>query len=385
MSEIRNELSAADRLILIQTLNALPSAQFEELVFALHPPKGNIPNNPAPQSSRCTALLEWLESPIGPGIQTLEELLGKVIATTSQTAEKFIAFSISGKSDISTISEVQAFVALLRKKTGDNSIDVAFFREGSIKMMLSGSPEGLRKLQELFESGELDKIGEKVVQSVHYVDSHSTDARKTRLVEILKLKSERTYLRVNQNKSAIASFTAASVGNHRISKKEQFARARARARALAPKLQQAIRNDRARALPLALELVDILELATDGAMSLEYETFNSCIRARARARAMALKLENAMDLDHQLNLEYADLSDTNLRNVNFRKANLTEVNFSGADLTQADLTRANLTGSRFTGAILTKTVFGENSGITDREKRQFQNLGAIVLDPPPMY
>lgn len=74
MSQARRTLAAA-RLRLVQTLNALPPTQFEEIVFALQPPSGNVPGSAAPQGTRSTALLEWVESPIGPGLTALEAVL----------------------------------------------------------------------------------------------------------------------------------------------------------------------------------------------------------------------------------------------------------------------------------------------------------------------
>ena len=169
--------------MLKQTLNALPSAQFNDLVFALNPPKGNIPGNPAPQSNRSMALLEWAESPAGPGLSVLEKLLGKTIATTSNTADHFVAFSISGKINESTMSEVQAFVELLRKKTRDSSIDFAFVREGSIEIILSGAAKILQGLQEIFNVGGLADTN---INAVYTINNSTADARKARLVQTLR-------------------------------------------------------------------------------------------------------------------------------------------------------------------------------------------------------
>lgn len=59
----------------MQTLNALPEPQFNELIFALQPPNGNVPGPSAPQGTRSSALLTWVESPIGPGLPDLEKVL----------------------------------------------------------------------------------------------------------------------------------------------------------------------------------------------------------------------------------------------------------------------------------------------------------------------
>lgn len=70
--------SKITRINLLQTLSSLPSPQFEQLVFTLSPPIGNIPSSYAPQGQRTSALLEWAESPIGPGLSHLQEALKQV-------------------------------------------------------------------------------------------------------------------------------------------------------------------------------------------------------------------------------------------------------------------------------------------------------------------
>lgn len=84
-------LSASDRLQLVQTLNALPLTQFDELVFALNPPNGNIPNSLASQGSRSAALLEWIESPIGPGLDDLKAVLASFFGSHTTTAQLPVA------------------------------------------------------------------------------------------------------------------------------------------------------------------------------------------------------------------------------------------------------------------------------------------------------
>ncbi|MFQ4138889.1 CHAT domain-containing protein [Nodosilinea sp. PGN35] len=55
-----------DRTQLYQFLLSLPGPQFDAVVFDLNPPRGNVPPSSAPQGDRVSALLNWLESPIGP-------------------------------------------------------------------------------------------------------------------------------------------------------------------------------------------------------------------------------------------------------------------------------------------------------------------------------
>ncbi|ASC69216.1 putative GUN4 domain containing protein [Halomicronema hongdechloris C2206] len=68
-----------DRLGLYKFVQALPVTQFDSLIFVLNPPKGNVPPASAALGQRVAALFEWLESPIGPGLDSLRSALSQVI------------------------------------------------------------------------------------------------------------------------------------------------------------------------------------------------------------------------------------------------------------------------------------------------------------------
>ncbi|MEM1280061.1 MAG: tetratricopeptide repeat protein [Cyanobacteria bacterium P01_H01_bin.152] len=68
-------MSSASRLILFQTLSALPAAQFEELRFVLNPPPGIVPEGAAAQGNRVSALLSWVEGATGCGLEQLQAVL----------------------------------------------------------------------------------------------------------------------------------------------------------------------------------------------------------------------------------------------------------------------------------------------------------------------
>jgi len=65
----------AERLKLIQMLNALSVQQFNMLVFALSPPLGLIPPMSASQADRTYVLLNWAESLRGCGLKGLQKVL----------------------------------------------------------------------------------------------------------------------------------------------------------------------------------------------------------------------------------------------------------------------------------------------------------------------
>ena len=71
------------RLNLFQRLASLPGPQFEQVLYALNPPAGNIPPPSAPQSDRVSALLTWAKSPIGCGLDQVEAIYNQVIGKTT--------------------------------------------------------------------------------------------------------------------------------------------------------------------------------------------------------------------------------------------------------------------------------------------------------------
>ena len=69
--------SASLRLALFQNLVSLPGPQFEQVLFALDPPPGNVPSAQAPQGDRVKALLDWATS-IGPGLGEVDAVYDQI-------------------------------------------------------------------------------------------------------------------------------------------------------------------------------------------------------------------------------------------------------------------------------------------------------------------
>lgn len=126
------EIDGLKRSMLGQSLNALTQAMFDELIFALNPPK-RIVSLHDDRIKQTAALLEWVESPTGPGLGALEELRQQIFSIRNRQArphKELSAFAISGSLKDLSPKELEAIVELLRQKTGDSSIDIAFFAEG---------------------------------------------------------------------------------------------------------------------------------------------------------------------------------------------------------------------------------------------------------------
>ncbi|MBD0333898.1 MAG: PstS family phosphate ABC transporter substrate-binding protein [Cyanobacteria bacterium Co-bin13] len=78
-------LSTTERLHLIRTLNKLPKSLFSEILFAINPPSGTVSGSAAPQAIRTAELLEWVESPVGPGLPALKAVLEHYQVESSET------------------------------------------------------------------------------------------------------------------------------------------------------------------------------------------------------------------------------------------------------------------------------------------------------------
>ncbi len=71
-------MSANDRLQLFNTLAALPPPAFNKLLFAIKPPDGVVAGPTAPQGDRAYQLLQWAESPTGPSLAFVQDVLNRL-------------------------------------------------------------------------------------------------------------------------------------------------------------------------------------------------------------------------------------------------------------------------------------------------------------------
>lgn len=66
--------NSGERLDLVKRLSAIPSPQFSQLLFAIDPPPGIVPDGGA-QADKVAALMKWAEGPGGCGLAEIEQLL----------------------------------------------------------------------------------------------------------------------------------------------------------------------------------------------------------------------------------------------------------------------------------------------------------------------
>lgn len=119
---------ATRRLELFNQLSRLPSPQFEQVIFALNPPPGNMPSSHAPQGNRVKALLDWSET-IGPGLDTVEEIYTRVINPQRESTlspQALIEHYL--QSDASALEP--ADIRKIEKALQSNTLDASLLAQG---------------------------------------------------------------------------------------------------------------------------------------------------------------------------------------------------------------------------------------------------------------
>ena len=98
----------------------------------------------------------------------------KDIDSDAQICSKRLSFAITGSIDEVDKHKLEAITALLRKLGGDASIEILDIYEGSIKLILGGSPEALERIEQLFNSGQLNEVEGLAVQDAHFLNKVET-------------------------------------------------------------------------------------------------------------------------------------------------------------------------------------------------------------------
>jgi uncharacterized protein YjbI with pentapeptide repeats len=99
--------------------------------------------------------------------------------------------------------------------------------------------------------------------------------------------------------------------------------------------------------------------------------------ASDRDRALVIALASALAINYIQNLERIREQVNSTHNLD-----LSGINLSGADLRNLYLLGANLTDTDLTSALVEGTIFGNNPGLTEADKADLKQRGAIFQDPP---
>lgn len=379
------QLSQQDRLYIFRTVSALVSVQFDELAFSLAPPPGVIPTNGS-QGEKSKALLEWVESPTGPGLEAVDRHLQSIIPPDNKS---LTAITIPGV-DINSLTYEQK-IRLVESIEEITGVKVELLEEGSIRVIVSGSEEELQRLQQVFESGGLNQaLGGFPVESIQPVDSGTTEARKARLVNAIRIKSKQALIPI-----------LFRVRVHALDRDRAFARdivhtlnlalviARDIARALdhIRDINRDIDIDIARACDIARDINRDIARAIDIAIVLAHDIVINQDIALAIDHALALAIALVRDIDYAIDhaINRSSVEDLELIRDKIYLTNdldLSNINLSGADLRNLYLLGANLTDTNLTSALVQGATFGSNRGLSPSYKADLQRRGAVFQDPP---
>ncbi len=204
--------------------------------------------------------------------------------------EKNIAFIITGSLNITQKHTLKAIEKHLQKIAADTELTIVDIDEGSLKFVLKGSPEGLKRIEESFNSGELTEIFDVPIESVEFIEPEKEKLAFTITGDI-------SYTDVAKLKAAVTG----------VDEKELLIR----------------------------------KIRTDGGE----KKLNLSGADLGRADLSRAYLSEA-------DLSRAYLSEADLSRADLSRANLSEADLIGADLIGADLSRANLSGANLSEAYL---------------------------------
>jgi uncharacterized protein YjbI with pentapeptide repeats len=310
-----------------------------------------------------------------------------------------LSFAIAGSIDEIDKQKLDAIVALLQRLGGDTTIEILDIDEGSIRLILGGSPIALEKIEALFRSGKLAMLCGTSVQDAHIVD-------KNELCQLI-LKNGGSGLNFNCENLRGADLSGADLSGAELADANLSDANLSRANLSGANLLFAnLRMANLRGTNLSgasltqtslrganLRMANLSDANLGGA-SLSDANLSVADLSDADLNGVFLRrtdlsgtnLSNANLFNAAMtgtDLSGANLSNANLIHADLSGANLSGANLSNADLSNADLSEANLihavmTGTALRGTNLNRTRFGNNLGLTESDRSTLKKRGGIL-------
>jgi uncharacterized protein YjbI with pentapeptide repeats len=318
-----------------------------------------------------------------------------------QQSDKVFELVIEVDIDDLTPEKIDKINNLIQKIARDNTIKPIMKLKGSIRLFLEGSEDGLQRLADLHQSGELqallnelksDDIPEIIVKKAEF----TTDAKVIEKAELIKAIREgtidKTTLQQVDLSGAILIVADLSEANLRganlwganlrgtIMSEANLWGANLRGAILrGANLSDADLSEadlRGAILSGANLSVAILRGANLSDADLRGAILRGAILRGAILRGAILSWANLSGA----NLSGANLSDADLSRAILSGANLSGANLSGANLSKANLSGANLSGADLSGAEVENAIFINATAITPEQKQDLIRRGAIFGD-----
>jgi uncharacterized protein YjbI with pentapeptide repeats len=289
----------------------------------------------------------------------------------TQQSDKVFELVIEVGIDDLTPEKIDKINNLIQKIARDNTIKPIMKLKGSIRLFLEGSEDGLQRLADLHQSGELqallnelksDDIPEIIVKKAEF----TTDAKVIEKDELIKAIREgtidKTTLRFVDLSGAILIGAILSEANLRGANLSDA------------NLRWANLSD------ANLRWANLRGANLSGAILIEANLSAANLSGADLRKA---NLSDAILIEANLskaNLSGAKLREADLRKANLREANLSEANLIGAILREANLSGANLSDANLSGADVENAIFINATAITPEQKQDLIRRGAIFGD-----
>ncbi|GAX40488.1 pentapeptide repeat-containing protein [Tolypothrix sp. NIES-4075] len=262
-----------------------------------------------------------------------------------------------------------------------DTIKITDIQAGSIRLIVEGSQEDIKRLVSRIQSGELKELRGFPVEDIQLLNESSDDEESDELNDKWHLVQEIVNHPVKGRKLRDADLSDAD-----LSRADLIGANLSRADLIGADLSDVnlsranlshadlIGANLSRANLIGADLIDAnLSDANLSFADLSFAYLSRADLSRADLSRADLSLAD---------LSFADLSFANLSGANLSGANLIDTKLSDANLIDADLSGANLSGANLSGANVKNARFGNNQGISELIKRDLIQKGAIFEDSP---
>ena len=319
----------------------------------------------------------------------------------TQQSDKVFELVIEVGIDDLTPEKIDKINNLIQKIARDNTIKPIMKLKGSIRLFLEGSEDGLKRLADLHQSGELqallnelksDDIPEIIVTKAEF----TTDAKVIKKAELIKAIREGTInkktlrfvdlsgaILIGADLSGAALIEADLIGAALI-EADLIEADLIEADLSWANLSEADLSD-ANLRGANLRWADLMEANLSGANLIEADLSWAIVSEAILSEAILSGAKLSGANLREANLSGADLRKANLSGANLWgailiEANLRGVNLSGVNLSGAILRGANLSGANLSGADIENAIFIDATGITPEQKQDLIRRGAIFGD-----
>jgi len=309
----------------------------------------------------------------------------------TQQSNKVLELVIEVGIDDLTPEKIDKINNLIQKIARNNTIKPIMKLKGSIRLFLEGSEDGLQRLADLHQSGELqallnelksDDIPEIIVKKAEL----TTDAKVIEKAELIKAIREGTIDKKTLQQVDLSG--AILIGAILIGAILRGANLRGAYLIGADLIGAILRGANLRGADLSWANLSEAYLSEADLSWANLSRANLSRADLSEANLRGAYLSGAILRGADLSganlsgakLRGAILIEADLSGANLKEAILSGANLSGADLREADLRGANLSKADLSGAKVENAIFIDATGITPEQKQDLIRRGAIFGD-----